>query len=608
MTALPHLIALPDRSDPDAAGDPHRWSDLTLGLLRRELERTLGHARARQFLLRYGWLVGYAEASAGGAMRQDSQDFEALLARWLRAREGVRGRVRLLHPGHCEAGIEVVLEQSAEAEVNGTVPGQTAEPACWLTAGRLGGYASALLGHVLMFREVQCRAQGNPVCHLVASPSQELGDLADLLPGSGRPGEAGAPLTFDDLRAEQQRWERARSVLAATLETLSTAGVQAAVAALADGLDAAVCLIDPLLAVRVAVPQPLPGGLAPSQLSGLIQKARKRWEATGDAPGAAAVAEAVPGTPGQKALVLPLADRDGLHGYLVLLHPSLTADEQHVCTLAGRALTLELSKEKVAAAVKVELEGGLLRDLLSGRHTVENELYGRATHLGVHINGPMKVAMVRVTDPEVNLARVAPRLCEHLRGLFGPLLWMVDAGQLVLLLPWAGGRPVRQGVANLQECLEHYLGVQFVAGLSSTCQTPAAYHHHYQELRQVLEFFCAVSPQQRVVELDHLGIYRVLFRLQNREELQAYATTMLEPLIEYDQKREAGLLQTLEAYLDHGGSLKQIARQCHLHINGLKYRLRRISELTGFDLEDARTRLSLQVAIAVHRLGQRELS
>jgi len=63
------------------------------------------------------------------------------------------------------------------------------------------------------------------------------------------------------------------------------------------------------------------------------------------------------------------------------------------------------------------------------------------------------------------------------------------------------------------------------------------------------------------------------------------------------------LPSTLDAYLATGGALEPTARLLFVHANTVRYRLRRISEITGLDATDSREAFVLQVAVAVGRLG-----
>ena len=69
------------------------------------------------------------------------------------------------------------------------------------------------------------------------------------------------------------------------------------------------------------------------------------------------------------------------------------------------------------------------------------------------------------------------------------------------------------------------------------------------------------------------------------------------------QEGPAPLLSTLSAYLDLGGSLEGTARQMFVHPNTVRYRLRKVSELTPWDPTDARGAFVLRVAIVAGRQG-----
>jgi len=66
----------------------------------------------------------------------------------------------------------------------------------------------------------------------------------------------------------------------------------------------------------------------------------------------------------------------------------------------------------------------------------------------------------------------------------------------------------------------------------------------------------------------------------------------------------AALLDTLAAYLEQAASLEAAARLLFVHSNTVRYRLRRIAEVTGHAPTDARSAWTLQVALTVGRLAE----
>ncbi|WP_225993461.1 PucR family transcriptional regulator [Actinomadura rudentiformis] len=75
----------------------------------------------------------------------------------------------------------------------------------------------------------------------------------------------------------------------------------------------------------------------------------------------------------------------------------------------------------------------------------------------------------------------------------------------------------------------------------------------------------------------------------------------------YDPMCAAGapLLDTLTTYLEQGSSLEATARLLFVHPNTVRYRLRRVTELTGLAPTDGRNAFTLRIALVLGRFGTR---
>jgi hypothetical protein len=76
----------------------------------------------------------------------------------------------------------------------------------------------------------------------------------------------------------------------------------------------------------------------------------------------------------------------------------------------------------------------------------------------------------------------------------------------------------------------------------------------------------------------------------------------------YAPLRRAGgeLLETLDAFFAAGGVLESAARACFVHPNTVRYRLKRVGEVTGFAPTDPRDGFVLRLALAIGRLDPPE--
>ena len=92
--------------------------------------------------------------------------------------------------------------------------------------------------------------------------------------------------------------------------------------------------------------------------------------------------------------------------------------------------------------------------------------------------------------------------------------------------------------------------------------------------------------------VDELQARMVVLRLRDlcleRPELR---TGRLQSLVDSDRDRGTSYVQTLQAFLDAFGDVRAAAEVVRVHPNTFRYRLRRLSELAGLDLDDPVERL-----------------
>ena len=130
----------------------------------------------------------------------------------------------------------------------------------------------------------------------------------------------------------------------------------------------------------------------------------------------------------------------------------------------------------------------------------------------------------------------------------------------------------------------------------------------YREAEQALAIGRALLGGDRSVHFEHLGVQRLLFQLRDNPELASFYDDLLGKLQAHDERQGAELVNTLEAFFECHGNHVRTAQRLHLHRNTLLYRLDRARNVLGVELDDAETRLALQVALKIGRvIGRRGL-
>jgi sugar diacid utilization regulator len=112
------------------------------------------------------------------------------------------------------------------------------------------------------------------------------------------------------------------------------------------------------------------------------------------------------------------------------------------------------------------------------------------------------------------------------------------------------------------------------------------------------------TPGERVGSVNTLRSQIALMRLV--EILDGQFEPLPDPLralapLEPNDRDEA--LRALDAYFTHPGNISQAARELHVHPNTFRYRLAKVSDLLGVDLDDRDERLLLEIELLRQRYG-----
>ena len=101
---------------------------------------------------------------------------------------------------------------------------------------------------------------------------------------------------------------------------------------------------------------------------------------------------------------------------------------------------------------------------------------------------------------------------------------------------------------------------------------------------------------------EQLGTYRLLLSMTEPDALRAFADALLAPLDAYDADHGGELLASLQAFLQHNARWETAAAQLYVHRHTLRYRMRKVEELTGRDLTNSFDRMEFWLALRARDL------
>jgi sugar diacid utilization regulator len=290
-------------------------------------------------------------------------------------------------------------------------------------------------------------------------------------------------------------------------------------------------------------------------------------------------------------LVLLVSPRPDLIGVVALIDPGRSTDNADLVALehAATVLSMELARLRSIADTELRLQRDLVHDLLAG--TDDESAQARAEALDYDLRRPHRVAVIegrgrsQAHDALLTAVRRAMRVVGQ-DGLFetrsGNVV-VVTAGQA----DWEKLR--RMVVADLG-------GGQCYVGVGDPCARPSELPRSLREAGLALRLQKTLLPGSSACEYPKLGIFRMLAAIPNLTDVDAFVREWLGSLLDYDAHKGSELVHTLTQYLEHGGNYDATAADLSVHKSTLKYRLQRIRDLTGLELNNPDVHFNLQLA------------
>jgi purine catabolism regulator len=143
--------------------------------------------------------------------------------------------------------------------------------------------------------------------------------------------------------------------------------------------------------------------------------------------------------------------------------------------------------------------------------------------------------------------------------------------------------------------------MRLVGGISGPAATLSAWPEVYRQAVQAMRLGERLHLDT-IVEFNSLDIYQLLAELEGFPATLRFCEKIIGPLVEYDEGHRSSLVQTIDAYFNYRGTISQTSERLFVHRNTLLYRLERIQEVTGQNLENPDERLALHLALKFWQL------
>ena len=293
--------------------------------------------------------------------------------------------------------------------------------------------------------------------------------------------------------------------------------------------------------------------------------------------------------PAPEAWLVGVKDRGGLGEFdRLVLHQAVTV------------VALELLRRRVADDTERRLAGDVLSAMVSGE-LAGAELARRLAPFGLRD----RVGVLVLTPPRSVKALVEDGLTAALRDEV-PGGLAAGTGQFSCAL-----LPLQRGETD-EDLFELAERVRARVSRDADMTLPAGAGRAVgsADLRRTFhEARCALEAQALSGEANgdgsphllatyrDLGSFQLLLSLQDGEALRLFCDSILAPIEDGEGAYGGELMRSLEAFIECNGQWERAARQLYCHRHTLRYRIRRVEELTGRSLDSARDRIDFWLAL-----------
>jgi len=288
----------------------------------------------------------------------------------------------------------------------------------------------------------------------------------------------------------------------------------------------------------------------------------------------------------------------------------LSADADAALRQAAPIAALQMMRTRLSVDVDRQLRESILASLLRG----EEPSLARVEQIGLRTDEEFVVLALEITarsasSPPVTGPRLMDLVTLHLGAHASPAIGMafkadrhpnppVERIYVLTNLPAGGISTLRTTVAELLAHASRALSVELRGAVGHPVDDPAAIIDARRSADDCLEFAYRPGDVVDFDEVHDLALVRDVERMVC--DWRGGTSPSFRKLLEHDAVNGTDYVDTLINLMDLFGSSSSVAQRMHLHPNTVRYRIKRITEISGVNLADGTARLALELELKAH--------
>ncbi|MDR7855605.1 PucR family transcriptional regulator ligand-binding domain-containing protein [Tissierella sp.] len=322
-----------------------------------------------------------------------------------------------------------------------------------------------------------------------------------------------------------------------------------------------------------------------------------------------------------KRMIMPIVLRDNIYGHIFAWGTDMPLGGFDLAIIESASTTVALSilQELSIKEVEIRYRSEFFEDLISIDSKRKKKALERARFFNLQMDNHYLIEVMSFRHE--NESKEIELQIDYIQEFLNPIVSIIEelmnylnlrgivstkGNGIQILLSFTDSAQILSRIKEFNNMIVENIASKFAKlevkiGVGRVYKSLDNVDKSFQEAVRTVRIGKAITCKE-IITFDELGIFKILSQDSLVEELEDFYNTTLKPLVDYDEKKSTELVKTLNIYFMNNGNLTRISEQMFAHYNTILYRMSRISEITGMDLENPNHRLNLEIAIKIKEL------
>lgn len=270
---------------------------------------------------------------------------------------------------------------------------------------------------------------------------------------------------------------------------------------------------------------------------------------------------------------------------------------------ASSLISLEFLRLKVKFDIEEQYRSEFMRDLLFNEKMTEKDLVEMGSRYHTTKTGDYICLFVDMAkDADVDLFQWKEEIIVALQKIWSNILVGTIRGKICIIfqINTVSQENPHEIIERIHHTFQSIIGEKNYVniGVGEVYQGIAGIRKSFYQAEQAIKLINIKKVLEPIIYFEKLGTYRLLEPLIGTQVLSDFYKSSIKKLVDYDQKGD--LIYTLKTYFDENEVLNVSAGKLYIHVNTLKYRMKKIEEITGLDLRRSEDKLTLFLGLKIH--------